>query len=351
MQLNISSPLSKLIAVFVLAIAIALSSTSVQAADSLIIGDDLTITDIEYSEAEIKEFQIQLRANKETLRNYYLTRFTNSTNKEFEQTFADAIQQDQMASSLFCGFYENRIQDQINKNSLPSIDDVRIFAFLNYKNTLHGRAIDQYVSGINFAYCKPVLSEKDTKRFLYWLSKAANGGHEAAAYTVGLYYYFELDNYPNNTRLKALTQNYLIKSAEAGNIGGALILSRYYRFEENDTTKAAKWLKVAAEGGIPEAEGELASIYITGEGVKTDYKKSFYWAKKGIEANDPISFTVMGLLYENGLGINTDYQKALTHYDKSCDLGESTGCKAYNRLYFILNQPNFEEQNGFYYSK
>ena len=116
MQLNISSPLSKLIAVFVLAIAIALSSTSVQAADSQIIGDDLTITDIEYSEAEIKEFQIQLRANKETLRNYYLTRFTNSTNKEFEQTFADAIQQDQMASSLFCGFYENRIQDQINNH-------------------------------------------------------------------------------------------------------------------------------------------------------------------------------------------------------------------------------------------
>lgn len=68
MQLNISSPLLKLISVFVLAIA--LSSTSVQAADSPIIGDDLTIADIEYSEAEIKEFQIQLRANKETLRKY-----------------------------------------------------------------------------------------------------------------------------------------------------------------------------------------------------------------------------------------------------------------------------------------
>lgn len=313
---------------------ITIQTTNAYANDGPIIGDDLTLADIEYSEYEIKQYQTKLLEDKKHIEQYYLTTLTNSTQEDFEQIFKKTLQHDQNASSLISKFYLNRI----NESAIPSINDTRMLAFLNYKNISNGNIDIQYSVGIKFAKHINVLSIKDRKRFLYLLTKVANSENEHvanASYALGLSYFYELeDSYPTNSaKLKSLAKTYLAKATEEGVMEAALILSRYYRFKENNVTEAAKWAKLAAEGGDDEAKGELALTYMSGSGVKTDYKKALFWANEGAKANDPASFTVLGVLYEKGWGVTINRKKALANYATGCSLGEKMSCDLYNILY------------------
>lgn len=49
---------------------------------------------------------------------------------------------------------------------------------------------------------------------------------------------------------------------------------------EQDYTKAAKWLKKAAECGHTEAQLQLGNLYTEGLGVEQDYKKAKAWYEK-----------------------------------------------------------------------
>ena len=52
---------------------------------------------------------------------------------------------------------------------------------------------------------------------------------------------------------------------------------------DQDPAEAAKWFKLAAEQGIPQAQYSLGLKYGDGDGVKQDYPESLKWYKLAAE--------------------------------------------------------------------
>lgn len=179
----------------------------------------------------------------------------------------------------------------------------------------------------------------DIKRCKYWLHKAATEEkYPKAAILLGLMYYLDTHTYPDNKRLKSLMVKYLTQAAENGIPDGALLISEYYANLEEWAT-AAKWAKLGAENNIPMAAGRLASLYISGKGITTNYKQAKYWIDKGIkEEEDGRCYGLRGVLYENGWNYELNYEKALSDYSKGCQLGDDLSCILHRDLYQRLNK-------------
>lgn len=343
MKSSISIIFQEMIALFILAITFIYSTPQAQAEDGPIFGEDITLADIEYSEAEIQEFHNQLILDKDELIEISKQMNPDTTTENFIPILDQTIQGNSDASYLISLLYLKQIEDQRS-----AIDKIRMFAFLMHNEAVEGNIADQALIGNILSLNDSALPIKDRKRMFYWLTKGANNGNTSSAMLLGMHYFYDTNYYPNNIRLRGLARTYLKKAAEAGDLTAAYLLSRFYRVIDNNKTESFKWVKVAAEGGNPEAQGQLGLKYALGEGVKTDYRKAYYWVKKGVDANDPISYGIMGTLYEKGWGTKVNHQKALSYYAKSCDLGEDISCEAYNKLYSLLHRPTLEEQHGIY---
>jgi len=66
----------------------------------------------------------------------------------------------------------------------------------------------------------------------------------------------------------------------------------------------------AAEMGLPNAQTELASHYLVGEGVKRDPVKARQWFEKAANQGHPQAQTVLGWLYLGGTGVKADKLRA-----------------------------------------
>lgn len=322
------------------------TSNIVTANELPIIGEDLTLADIAYSQDEINEFNQQLLNDKEKLKKFYEQQNRKETenlsdNMAFMDVFTASMPLDS-ASSMHPKTLLGMLY-QINNNITEQ--NASLVAFLFYDatvnpNTLNDVKITLRSYIIDALVPQTHLSINDEKRMYYWLTKAAKDNSTFstfAAWTLGTKYFTECNNYPNNRRLQKLARDYLTQAVNNGMSDAGLFLGLYYETYENAQTEAAKWMKVAAEADDPIAAGQLGRMYTWGQGVPTDYKKAFYWAKKGADAGDPNSMTILGILYEKGWGTKVNTKKALSYYSKSCELGYDGGCNNYNGLYRKLN--------------
>lgn len=317
------------------------STSKIVTANELpIIGEDLTLADIAYTQDEINELHQQLSNDKEKLEKFYKQQ-NKKENMTFMDIFIPALALDTEISTnpkILLGLLY-QLNDDITEQN------VSLVAYL-----FHDAAVNPNISNnekIMFRkYITDILAPQthlsinDTKRMYYWLTQSAKDNSTFstfAAWTLGTKYFTECNNYPNNRRLQKLARDYLTQAVTNGMPDAGLFLGSYYETYENAQTEAAKWMKVAAEAGDPIAAGQLGRMYTWGQGVPTDYKKAFYWAKKGADAGDPNSMTVLGILYEKGWGTKISTKKALSYYSKSCELGYDGGCNNYNGLYRNLN--------------
>ena len=123
--------------------------------------------------------------------------------------------------------------------------------------------------------------QKDEKKALYWLRKAAEGGHRTALTAMWLRY---LDG-------KGVKQ---------------------------DEKKASYWMRKAAEGGDGTSQLMLGRRYRDGKGVKQDEKKALYWLHKAMRHKHyEIYQSELAALYEGGKHIKRDLRKAADLYQKS----------------------------------
>jgi TPR repeat protein len=78
-----------------------------------------------------------------------------------------------------------------------------------------------------------------------------------------------------------------------------------------DYSKAAEWMLKSAEGGYASSQYMLAWFYYKGIGVPQDYTITVEWAEKSLAKGDANAATLLARLYRLGRGVPKDYNKAL----------------------------------------
>ena len=101
---------------------------------------------------------------------------------------------------------------------------------------------------------------------------------------------------------------------------------------ENVGSDVAK-LRDQADGGDAIAEYRLGSLYMTGMVVTSDYKEAARYMHLAAEQGLPEAETVMGYLYENGKGVPRDYRKAFDYYAAAAKRGDLTAANNLGVMY------------------
>lgn len=90
---------------------------------------------------------------------------------------------------------------------------------------------------------------------------------------------------------------------------------------ERDFFKAVDFYRAAARQGYIDAYGNLAWLYLSGEGVpqNTDLAKATF--EKGVAAGSPIALSGLGYMYLYGVGVKTDYALARKLFEQGVAKG------------------------------
>lgn len=300
---------------------------------STIIGDDLTLQDVAYTEAEFIEFKNQLIRDKESLRKrfYELNDSFSNGNISFDFVFDQAVNFGQPEAGLLISeiYYE-----KAESTHFSSLNALRLAAFLKFGAALKKNSVDAQLS-MGYYLGFPGMSLLDNQRCRYWLTLAANNGSGLAALLLAKKYKedYKIAPYEQKFRLRDLSLNYYEQAATSGedmvSAEASYELGHYFFFSNNEFSKGIKFLEKSALDGYGPAAGALAEIYLVGEIIPVDYKKARYWAQLGIDNNDATSYAIMGAIYQLDAGSNRDISKAIQYYRKSCDLGSDLGCQNY----------------------
>jgi TPR repeat protein len=64
-------------------------------------------------------------------------------------------------------------------------------------------------------------------------------------------------------------------------------------------------------------------MYLTGDGVSTDYHNAFEWFSKAAEQGDIQAQFSLGFMYHKGQGVAQNYTKAVEWYSKAAEQGDA----------------------------
>ena len=94
-------------------------------------------------------------------------------------------------------------------------------------------------------------------------------------------------------------------AAQAGVAEAAAVLGTQYREGRGgvprDPAEAARWFKVAAENGVPEAQYNLGLMYYRGEGVPRQLYEALRWMRQAATGGHVPAQRAVGQLYLTGL--------------------------------------------------
>ena len=145
-----------------------------------------------------------------------------------------------------------------------------------------GNAVAQNFLG--HCYLEGEGIEQNSKKVVFWFSKAAEKNNSKAYNNLGYWCYLHGTGTPV------------------------------------DSIKARAWFEKGAEAGIRTSQTNVGYLYLSIEGEE-DYDKAFYWLTKASEQNSQNALEMLGMCYENGWGTKVDLSKAQECYRKSYQLG------------------------------
>jgi TPR repeat protein len=120
--------------------------------------------------------------------------------------------------------------------------------------------------------------------------------------------------------------DYAQKLAEGGVVDAQSQLAFSYfngKGVRKDLDKAFSWASKAAEGGAGEAQRLLGYMYSLGSGTAANPVQSVYWYKKAVEKGDPYAMVNLGVAYDSGTGVPVDKPAALELYRRALSLSMS----------------------------
>jgi len=133
--------------------------------------------------------------------------------------------------------------------------------------------------GLGYMYGEGKGEEKNDVKFVKWMKLAADNGHCRAPFWVGF--------------------------DSVWGLGPS-------RWDE-----AAKWYRLSADRGDPEAQSDLANQYEHGEGVLQDYVQAAHWYKLAAEQGNDTAQELLADMYEDGRGVKQDFVQAHKWYNIS----------------------------------
>jgi uncharacterized protein len=121
-----------------------------------------------------------------------------------------------------------------------------------------------------------------------------------------------------------------------------------------DLSRAAVWLRKAAERGSTDAQRELGAWYFTGKfGVPKDVNQAVTWLRKVAAQEDLRSITFLADLYQRGVLVPKDIGQALHWYRKGAELGDVRSMIGLGSIYLSgdQGQPKDASQAFHWFSK
>ena len=172
-----------------------------------------------------------------------------------------------------------------------------------------------------------------------FLEEAEKGDYQAMAEAGACYWYG--NGLEQNLDL---AEEWLLKSAQGGNITGMFEYSEFLKAVYNNYYAAYTWYEAAAYAGEPEGMNRTGLCYFRGEGVEQDYYAAFSWFLSAGQRNHLWGMYNTGYCYENGIGIMADYNQALNWYGMAADAGLKEAEEAFSALSQYLGiEPDGQE--------
>jgi len=107
------------------------------------------------------------------------------------------------------------------------------------------------------------------------------------------------------------------------------LMKRHGQGTARDPQGAVKYLKEAAEAGLPTAQADLGEMYLFGEAGPPDARAALPWLEAAAEAHHPLAAFRLAEIYERGTIVRRDVAKAEQLYAQAASGGIQT---AANRL-------------------
>lgn len=99
-----------------------------------------------------------------------------------------------------------------------------------------------------------------------------------------------------------------------------------------DDGQAAAWFRRAADQDFPAAQFNLGSFYASGRGVQRDDATAAAWFERAAEQGLAPAQHNLGLMYEYGRGVPMDRERALAWYGKAAAQGFTAAARERERL-------------------
>ena len=151
-------------------------------------------------------------------------------------------------------------------------------------------------------YVKGLGVKKDPAQALKYQAIAAEGGHEASQFALGLYYL--------NNKQADKSAEWFKKAASQGNVGAIY----YYGYQllngmgvTQDKVTGIKCLSKASEKGFPMADYQLGIIYRDGNGVDKNLETASKYIQKAALQGNANAKWELAKMYQKGEGTAVDY--------------------------------------------
>lgn len=146
-----------------------------------------------------------------------------------------------------------------------------------------------------------------------------------------------------------------LKKADQGDAEAQFNLGSLYLDGEGvpqNSKKAVLWYTKSAEQGYSNSQMMLGTMYTSGESVPQDHIQAMYWYKKSAEQGNAYAQFQLGATYDYGIGVLQDYEQAIYWYKKSAEQGS---CRAQLNLALMYDDgkgiPKDYKQAAFWYNK
>ncbi len=93
-----------------------------------------------------------------------------------------------------------------------------------------------------------------------------------------------------------------------------------------DKTASMKYLTLACQKDYGDACSNLASVFISGEGMTQNYRKAINYAKKACDLKSAQGCSIAASMSDDGQGVTADPVESVRFWEKACDLGDALGC-------------------------